>query len=199
MNDSTSLVAQRRQAVSAALLDIRSLAAQPELTDATLDAIGTRLRALAAEPAIWQQADFPIPAGQRWQAYELNEDADGRFALYAAAMLPGHAQPPHDHTTWAVIAGVRGREENALYRRLDDGSIADRAQLEVRHRVLLEAGDSIYLQPADIHSIEVGGSEAALHLHLYGLGLPHLTERRWFDAATGAFNKLPVFSGFPRI
>ncbi|MBS1209713.1 MAG: rhodanese-like protein [Proteobacteria bacterium] len=199
MNDPQQSAARRRTEVHTALEGIRQLITSGEPSRATLDLVCQRLRTLAAQAGLWQSAHFPIPAGQRWQAYELNEDADGRFGLYAVAMLPGHAQAPHDHTTWAVIAGVRGQEENTFYRRLDDASQPGIARLEIRERVLIGAGDSIALHPEDIHAIEVTGTEPALHLHLYGRGLPHLSERRWFDATTGTFSKLPVFSGFPRV
>jgi predicted metal-dependent enzyme (double-stranded beta helix superfamily) len=29
---------------------------------------------------------------------------------------------PHNHGTWAVVAGVYGPERNAFWKRLDDGS-----------------------------------------------------------------------------
>jgi rhodanese-related sulfurtransferase len=36
---------------------------------------------------------------------------------HISAALPGKGQPPHDHTTWAIIAGVQGNERNVVYGR----------------------------------------------------------------------------------
>lgn len=35
----------------------------------------------------------------------------------------GGSAAPHDCTTWAAIAGMRGRETNRFYARLDDNSV----------------------------------------------------------------------------
>lgn len=141
------------------------------------------LQGLAARTELWPARDFPIPEGQLWKAYTLHEDADGAYAMYAVPMHPGHAQPPHDHTTWALIAGVHGREHNRLYRRPVAGSSAP---LELLGEITVGSGNVLALGPEDIHAIEVPGPADALHLHLYGLGLPLLTQRQLFDPQTGA-------------
>ena len=69
-----------------------------------------------------------MPQGEPGKAYRLAEDADHRFALYAAAGAPGRQAPPHNHTTWAVIAGVYGEEHNVFYRRTDNRRIAGKAR-----------------------------------------------------------------------
>ena len=54
---------------------------------------------------------------------------DGRFALYGSAGVPGKAQPPHNHTTWASIAGVFGDEHNVFYERTDRGETPGEGRL----------------------------------------------------------------------
>ena len=61
--------------------------------------------------------------------YRLAEDPDHRFALYASAGGAGKKVPPHNHTTWAIIAGVHGAERNVVYDRLDNGAREDLVQL----------------------------------------------------------------------
>lgn len=146
------------------------------------------MQELAGQSALWDSADFPIAEDRLWQAYLLHENADGSHALYAVAMRPGHAQPPHDHTTWAVIAGVRGKERNSLYRRPHTPA---KAPLEHLADITVTAGNTLALGPEDLHAIEVLGPDPALHLHLYGKGFAHLQERRIFDLHTGEKRPFP--------
>ena len=61
----------------------------------------------------WECVSASNPA----QVYRLSEDLGGRYALYLSTGLPGKSQPPHDHTTWAIIAGVEGVERNVFFTR----------------------------------------------------------------------------------
>ena len=146
------------------------------------------MQELAGRSALWDSADFPIQEDRLWQAYLLLENAVGSHALYAVAMRPGHAQPPHDHTTWAVIAGVRGKERNSLYRR---PRTTAEDPLDHLADITVTAGNALALGPGDLHAIEVLGPDPALHLHLYGKGFTHLQERRIFDLHTGAKRPFP--------
>jgi len=184
---------QRAQAVAETVEQLRVLLDSDAPTPAALAAAEAVLRTLAARQALWPAEDFPIPADRLWQAYKLHEDADGRYAVYAVPMRPGHAQPPHDHTTWALIAGVRGVERNVLYARPAAGAPA--APLVVRAQALVAAGSSLAIGPSDLHAIEVLGPGDALHLHVYGRGFGHLAGRQIFDPATGAGRPFPVVAG----
>ena len=148
---------------------------------------------------MWALEDFPIPADRLWGVYELSEDPDGRFALYASAARPGHAQPPHDHTTWACIAGVEGVELNRLYRIVTGGREPGPAHIELVAEKPLGPGDPIFLGPADVHDILVTGERTAMHLHLYGRGLPHLDRRLRHDTVAGTCEHFPAFTGIPRL
>ena len=52
----------------------------------------------------------------------LHEEPDYTLFVIAAAWLPGRGVAPHNHGTWAVVAGVDGLERNASWKRLADGS-----------------------------------------------------------------------------
>src|SRR5665213_3756691 len=114
----------RAAAVGETVAAIRAIERDLGVTPAALDRIKERLIALASRTELFPPESFPVPAGKPGKAYRLAEDPDHRFALYAAAGAPGRKAPPHNHTTWAVIAGVYGEEHNVFYRRTDDRSVA---------------------------------------------------------------------------
>jgi hypothetical protein len=121
-NGPGTVMDQRAAAVTETIAAIRGIEAELGVTPAALDRIRETLIALATRTELFPDASFPIPAGAVGRAYRLAEDPDHRFALYASAGSPGRAAPPHNHTTWAVIAGVYGEEHNVFYRRTDDRS-----------------------------------------------------------------------------
>ncbi|MGI4812752.1 MAG: hypothetical protein ACRYG5_08060 [Janthinobacterium lividum] len=100
-------------------------------------------------------------------------------------MNPGKNSAPHNHTTWVVVAAVKGEEINRIYQRVDDGSDPEHAELKVAREVVVRPGSGVHFLPNDFHSIHTGGSETAWQLHLYGRALETLTERLGFDEVTG--------------
>jgi rhodanese-related sulfurtransferase/predicted metal-dependent enzyme (double-stranded beta helix superfamily) len=156
------------------------------VTYANLDKIGGLLASLARRADLFPQDEFPL--GSDGGIYRLSEDPDHRFALYASAGGPGKKVPPHNHTTWAVIAGVHGAERNVVYDRLDNGAREGFVQLREApaKEKTLKNGDFISYLPDDFHHIETpAGSGTALHLHFYGLALDHLPNRVSVDMAAG--------------
>ena len=59
---------------------------------------------------------------QGFSLFPLSEEPDHSLAVFAFSWLPNRGTPPHDHGTWAVVAGVLGPEWNTFWRRLDDGT-----------------------------------------------------------------------------
>src|ERR1043165_4066836 len=112
----------RAAAVAEPVQAVRQIETELGVTPAALDPIKQKLIALATRSELFPPESFPVPVGLPGKAYRLAEDADHRFALYAAAGAPGRTAPPHNHTTWAVIAGVYGQEHNVFYSRTDDRS-----------------------------------------------------------------------------
>ena len=108
----------RARAVDTFLAQARNLLPRAAAASGeSLRAVAEALVRLGQRGSLFPAAQFPIDAEHPAQVYRLAEDADGGFALYLSAGIAGKAQPPHDHTTWAVIAGVEGNERNVLYRR----------------------------------------------------------------------------------
>jgi len=179
--------AARQAAVAATMSRIKGIEQQEGVTRASLDAIKAALMQLAAREALFPAAEFtPPPNGEKGsKRYLLQEDPDGRFAIYLLALNPGNSTKPHDHTTWAVVASVEGQELNRVYRRVDDGATEGRAKLELVREVTVEPGIGIALMPEDIHSIHTTGTTPTRHLHCYGLALEKLDQRQGYDMEAG--------------
>ncbi len=179
--------AQRAAAVAATMDRIKGIERQQGVTRAALDAIKTEMLALAAQEQLFPAAEFPPPPeGEKGsKRYLLQEDPDGRFAVYMLALNPGNESKPHDHTTWAVVTSVEGQELNKVYRRVDDGSEPGKARIELAREVMVEPGTGIALMPEDIHSIHTSGTKPTRHLHCYGLALEKLDNRQGYDMEQG--------------
>ena len=161
-----------------------------EVTRATLEEIKALLIGLAGEAQLFPAEEFQ-PPGQGDSLYRLSEDPDHRFALYAVSAHRGKATPPHNHTTWAVVAGIRGAEENRFYERVDDRQTPGRGEVEEVARTVVVPGKAVALMPEDIHSIHIDGEAPSLLLHMYGLALDHLPDRIYFDRETGEAKRFP--------
>jgi rhodanese-related sulfurtransferase len=180
-----SITDQRAAAVAATIEKARGIVARMGVTRAALDELMPTLIALGGRGELFPPEHFRIPAGRANAIFHLAEDAAGSFALYGSAGLPGARQLPHDHTTWAVIAGIYGDEHNVFYRRSDDGSVAGRGALEKTGETTVRRGSACALMPDDFHTIETRGDGPKLHLHLYGRTLEDLPGRIGFESEAG--------------
>ena len=185
--NASSIEPARTVAVAAAMDRVKAIEREQGVTRPALDAIKAELLKLAAHEDLFPAAEFPPPpAGEKGnKRYLLQEDPDGRFAIYMLALNPGNSTKPHNHTTWAVVAAVEGQELNKVYRRTDDGTTEGKAVLEKVREVLVEPGTGIALMPEDIHSIHTSGTSSTRHLHCYGLALERLDTRDGFDLEAG--------------
>ncbi len=176
----TQLQQARFAAIQSAMAEIKRIAPQPAIDRTTLESLKPVLIDLASQTSLFPLEDFKIGAGKHGAIYELAVDHDGRFALYASAGMPGKAQPPHNHTTWAVISGVSGDEHNVGYERTDDRKVDLQGQLQKRWELTCRKGNAVAFLDDDFHTIEVTSTEPTLHLHLYGLSLEQLPGRVFF-------------------
>ncbi len=180
---SVKSIQTRGSAISTFITRAREIAADAQATKgnalAGLDAIAAELVKLASQEALFPDRHFPVGAQGEPGVYRLAEDAVGGFALYASVGLPGKSVPPHDHTTWAIIAGVRGDEHNVVYRRSASPEQNARgvATLTKVRELTVRSGNAIVLQPDDVHTIELLNGKPGVHLHFYGLALDRLFAR----------------------
>ena len=186
--NATDVAAARAAAVAATVDRIRAIETAEGVTRPALGKIRDELMVLAGQEHLFPAAHFPPPPpGEKGgHRYVLQMDRDQRFALYLNALNPGNASKPHDHTTWAVIVAVEGQELNKVWDRTDDGADPARCALALREEIMVEPGQGICLMPEDIHSIHTLGAVPTRHLHMYGLALEVLDDRKGYDDATGA-------------
>jgi predicted metal-dependent enzyme (double-stranded beta helix superfamily) len=183
---SEALVRTRREAIDRLVERVEGRLSRDGVTRQSLAEIEQALESLARQESLFDTADFPPPTGTDGMAlYELYRAPDDGTTLYLNVLRPGDGTRPHDHTTWAVIACVKGDETNRVYARVDDGSVPGRAALELVRTVRVSPGTPIGFMPEDIHSIHGHGTDFIRHLHLYGRPLDRLSGRVGYDLETG--------------
>ncbi len=179
---------QRQSRIKESVDRIRELAGSGEPDKALLLIIEGELKELATEKELFSLADFPPPkddSKRRNCLYRLSEDDDHRFALYANVASGTVDAPPHDHTTWAVIVGIQGREENRFYQKTEDG-------VAVTGNQVVEAGTGVTLLPDDIHSIHITPGEPVINFHMYGLALEQLPGRNYWSSVNQEWKVFPA-------
>jgi len=139
------------------------------------------VKRMADETSGWLSDDYyRCNDDQGFGTHLLHEEPNHDLAVFAVAWLPGSGTPPHDHGTWAVVAGVEGDETNINWKRLDDGSKPDYAKVEEVNRVVAKPGHIMAFLPRDIHAVWNETDRVTLSLHVYGRHINH-TDRFQFD------------------
>jgi predicted metal-dependent enzyme (double-stranded beta helix superfamily) len=193
-----SEVDERERAIADSLAEIRTIENADGISEASLEAIKGVLLQLAKKRSLFDERAFPPPDRDGISNfYGLSVDDDDRYALYLSVGRKGRETPPHNHTTWAVIVGMSGEEENRIYARSDDGSIEGEAELKQIDSRILRADDGLAYMPDAIHSIHVISDEPTRHFHMYGTALHALHERVQFDTETGRYTHFPAIPSIP--
>lgn len=186
-------VDERERAVADSLSEIRAIEESDGVTEASLEKIKGVLLQLAQQRSLFDGRAFPPPDRDGISNfYKLSIDDDDRYALYLSVGRKGRETPPHNHTTWAVIVGMSGEEENRIYARADDGSVDGEAELKQIDSRILRADDGLAYMPDAIHSIHVISDEPTRHFHMYGTALHALHERVQFDTDSGRYTHFPA-------
>jgi len=119
----------------------------------------------------------------------------GQYCLYrrgselsviAFCWGPGKGTPIHDHLSWGVLGFVDGSEKETRYRRVDDGSNAERARLEEIGVHYTEKGRTSHIVTPgrDVHKVENPGDTPSVSLHVYGCDMGRQRRRR-YDPVSG--------------
>jgi predicted metal-dependent enzyme (double-stranded beta helix superfamily) len=126
----------------------------------------------------WVRPEFyQCDPEQGFGVHVLHEEPDHSLWVIAASWLPHRGAPPHNHGTWAVVAGIDGEESNVLWRRRGK-------QLERQGSETIGPGQVATFLSNAIHSVVNAGDRTTLSLHVYGRNL-NFAERIRFDTETG--------------
>jgi predicted metal-dependent enzyme (double-stranded beta helix superfamily) len=160
--------------------DLRAIAARAQDEQEIL----ARLRPLVLRLALSKEWLLPrhyeaVPE-QGNGVHLLHEESDHTLAVVAVCWLPERETPPHNHGTWAVVAGVDGPERNVFWKRVDDGTRPGYAKLERLGEKVIGVGDVLAMPVGIIHSVANDTSKTTLTLHVYGKHLNH-SARSNFD------------------
>jgi predicted metal-dependent enzyme (double-stranded beta helix superfamily) len=139
-----------------------------ERVEALKSAFGRLLAADGWLPESFAAPDETSRMGEGIGQYALYRAEDGSLCLFSLVVPAGVSTPVHDHLAWGVVGVYRGEQHETVYRRLDDGSDASRAQLEIAREQPLEAGDLYALIPPtdDIHYVKTISETASISIHL---------------------------------
>jgi len=171
-------------ALAAFVTALRDASARASDEPALLREVEAAASALAARRNEWLTEDMCHPdVEQGFGLHLLHEEADHTLAAFVVSWGMGRGTTPHDHGTWAVVAGLRGAERNEMWRRLDARDRPGYAEIvRVGERVF--GADELLVMPAGvIHSVWNDTGGVTVSLHVYGRHINH-TERSQYDPAS---------------
>ncbi len=117
------------------------------------------LQKLIADPAIKQQSSgWPsCRQGERAQNLLFYEDPDYKFVINGLIKSPRTRTQIHDHAhNWTLYGVLDGHETIERYKRLDDGSKPDFADIQQTENVKVAPGKVDLVAPYEIHAEESG-------------------------------------------
>jgi predicted metal-dependent enzyme (double-stranded beta helix superfamily) len=167
--------------------------------DALLDT-GAEQEKIFTEGAAWLERliqnpecippEYRIPVGKgprpNHGSYVLHRSPNG-LLVTAVVWGPGDHTGPHDHHTWGMIGVMNNTLQETRFRRVDDGSRADYAQIEKDRVSFFKPGEVSLLIPGvdEIHQMDNPSDRPTVEIHVYGKDLAGLQRCR-FNAETGS-------------
>ncbi len=163
--------------------DLRDLAREGRDDAAMAEAVPDLAKRLVLMKHNWLRSHMCVAGGGNAAGiYALHEEPDHSLAIFVVTWLPGDETPPHDHGTWAVIAGLDGHETNHWWKRLDDGTTPGHADVRRAGSERIDAASIIAMTGEAIHSLHNDSGAVSTTLHLYGRNVDY-TDRHKYDPA----------------
>ena len=163
--------------------EVEHVLAETDDRSTTIDRLRPSFAALLRDPT-WLHPEHRRPISGQFSQYAIYRAEDSSLSIMAMVVPSGVATPVHDHRAWGLVGVYQGQQREKVYRRLDDGSVPDFADLHQIAENILKPGDITTLLPpeGDIHMIETISSEPSISIHVLGndIGCVH---RHRFDVA----------------
>lgn len=161
--------------------DLRQICAQSKDEREILSRTRPLARRAALSKEVWlEERMYHADTDQGFGVYLLHEEPDHSLAIFAVSWLPNRGTPPHDHGTWAVVAGVDGPEKNKFWERVDDKTRSGYAELKKIGEKVFDVGDVLAMPQGTIHTVWNETGAVTVSLHIYGKHINH-TGRSQFD------------------
>ena len=132
--------------------------------------------------AIPSQFRRPVGKGSRPNhgSYLLHQGERG-LLVTAVVWGPGDHASPHDHHTWGMIGVMDNALNETRFRRVDDRSKEDFAQLEEGRSAVVKPGEISLLIPEvdEIHQMDNFTDRPTVEVHVYGQDLRGLDRFRY--------------------
>ena len=163
--------------------DLEALLRQQPDQQKIFDTGSSYLARLINDPkAIPAQYRVPVGRGTRPNhgSYLLHRGESG-LSVTAVVWGPGDHASPHDHHTWGMIGVMDNALTETRFRRLDDRSQDDHAQLEKDRTALVKPGEVSLLIPEvdEIHQMDNFTDRPTVEIHVYGKDLRGLNRCRY--------------------
>lgn len=124
----------------------------------------------------------------------IYRDPNRLFSVRIFVWEPNYPYHIHDHGSWGVMGSLVNQVRETKYRRLDDGSQCDYAELEVRTETVIQPGQTTFVLPLNegIHRMVAFGKKSALSLHVYGKALRNGFINGYMMESNSAYKMYPV-------
>jgi predicted metal-dependent enzyme (double-stranded beta helix superfamily) len=172
-----------RSPIDVLIADVHRAVAHGASTAAILAGVAAAIEKLMADPlAIEDGAILTRP--DRYSRTLLHRDPAGRFIVALLAWLPGQKSPIHDHECWGAVGVFRGSLVETRYVRAGDRLVAADPEIAGQGQVT-----TIHPPESDLHTMENGGDELTLTVHVYGRDM---RDANVYDPETGAPTRKPI-------
>src|SRR5438094_925580 len=153
---------------------------------------GENLKYWGEDNIMWSN-DFPHPNCIDAKYRKRGATAYGRYMLHRAPHFnissvvwgPGDNAKAHNHDTWGMVGVVENEIQETRFRRKDNGSNSEYADLEVSAVLKNQAGmvSCLIAPDDDIHEMNNVTARDTVEIHVYGKDLTDMPRLR-FDMAT---------------
>jgi predicted metal-dependent enzyme (double-stranded beta helix superfamily) len=131
----------------------------------------------------WLPEEFAQPHPQYYAQYLLYADPDDRFSVVSFVWGPGQKTPIHDHTVWALIGMLRGKERSERFALQGDGKPM---KMVGSDELLPGHIDRVSPTLGDIHRVSNGYQDkVSISIHAYGGNIGEI-HRHVYDETNGA-------------